>query len=729
MAGLVGSTAQGQGSLPLQGSGFVAGDGADPDSITSGAGSHWNVLNWGPGAPAAVPASYSINKVDGTGRTTRKILVSTQSNPDVASAASEVNLSTSEDSGLTFLHTERDQPATALNMTRMPDGSLLQIDFIPEWNAEHTGVDLLVRTSTDDGEHWKLQRAPVAMPEDHQLGPTPNGLRVHRRVLVLPGGTLIVPAYGTFVGERTSSSFVLQSSDGGETWSLRSVIPTADLGGSNEVGWTFTADNRLLAVLRGTVGGSPELFRSVSEDNGRTWTTARKLIGPDGAVLHGIYPDLVLQPNGTLLLATGRPDVRVLTSNDGTGEHWDSARTIFANYPSTGNNGRYDGTSGNTSMENVGAGRSIIFYDQCHVWGCGAYDEQFGVSASYVAAVTPGVGLIDVASKLIDKSASVSGSFAAPDRRFPEQRPAAAFDGSSAVGSEAVLVPRGSRPGTMVLKLDRSYPINRIGLMLGHGDAESADVAVSADGSNWKTVNRVRDRQDRAMRYTDVTASDVGYLKITGAKDRPTKITELQLYAAGIDTFENELPFAVPRGWTDAEHAWVTDVAADPAYSEFGGDHSRTALRLWDKWTDDNARITRPSPATDHQRASMSLGQTDTRAPLTIGVRGTAGGKPVTAWNFRLKAGTGSAPQQLEVNNGTGWVGLGALDEAIPLRTYRPVSIDATTDRATITIGSQTFETTTTMNAADQLAGLTFSTDEPAGYGGIYYLDNLSITG
>lgn len=49
MAGLTGSSAQGQGSLPLQGSGFPAGDGAPVDGTSAGSGAHWNVLNWGPG--------------------------------------------------------------------------------------------------------------------------------------------------------------------------------------------------------------------------------------------------------------------------------------------------------------------------------------------------------------------------------------------------------------------------------------------------------------------------------------------------------------------------------------------------------------------------------------------------------------------------------------------------------------------------------------------------------
>lgn len=728
--GLGGSVAQVGGSLPLQSDQFVSGDGGAVDRVVSGAASHWNVLNWAPGVLAAVPASYSYNTVDGTGRTVKTMFLSTQANPDVGTAASNNNMSFSEDSGKSFLTTRRNFPTSALNMIRLADGSLLAIDFIPEWgDAAHTYTNLKVSTSEDgaDGVKWTMRKASVSTPADKKLGPMSNGLRVHRRIIELPDGTLMVPIYTVFQGSSKQVSAILQSTDKGASWSLRSVIPADNQLGTNEVGWSYTSDGRLTAVMRTTDSPEAHLVQSFSDDDGKTWSQATDLLGPDGVVVHGIYPDLVLQPNGTLLLTTGRPDVRVYVSNDGTGKAWNSGTTVFANYPSDGSNGRYDGSSGNNTMENVSASRSVLFYDQCHTWGCAAYDEQFGVSAQYVSAVTPGVGRIDVASKLIDGTATVSGTFAKADKKLPEQRPEGAFDGSSAVGAQAVLTAKKGHKPELVVKLDREYSLNKIGLMLGHGQAQSATVSLSTDGTHWSPpMVTVKQRSDRAMRYADFDAKVARYVRVTGPADVSTTVSELELYTTDTDTFENEVAFSVPRGWTDAQHSSVTDVPGDPAYAEFGGYHSSTALRLWDKWTDANAHITRPTAHTQHLYAAMQWGSSDLRARFTFGVNGTgADGTSVRAWDFRLTQGS---PAKLEAYNGTDWVVAGTFSGPLPTRAYLPLTINATTDKATVSLGTHTFTTSVRAAATTGLADLHFSTGDPSEYGGIYFLDDVSVS-
>lgn len=709
------------GSLPLQGDRFPEGDGGAPDRFATGTGSHWNVLNWAPGNLAAVPASFGRDTVDASGRTVKQMFVSSQANPDVGSAASVVNMSRSDDSGQTFPTTQRNYPTTALNMTRLPDGSLLGVDFIPEWaDAQHSYVNLIVHTSKDGGK-WTTARAPLTMPADMPLGPVSNGLRVHRGPLVLDDGTVLLPAYTVLAGTSRQISIVLQSTDRGRTWSFRSAVPGGATPGTNEVGWSRTTDGRLTAALR-TTDNPARLVQTFSADDGRTWTVPTPLLGPDGAPVVGIYPDLVLQPNGALLLSTGRPDVRVLVSYDGTGRTWDTQSTVFANYPSTGNNGRYDGTSGNTTMEPVTGNRSIIFYDQCHVWGCGAYDEQMGISAEYVSAVTPGVGRIDVMSRLLDGSATVSGTFARPDRTFPERRPQGAFDGSSSPSAAAVLSAPRRSPTELTLKLDRPYDVDRIGLMLGDGQPQSATVSLSTDGTTWSApVVTASDRRDWALRYTDVPAQRARYVKVTGPAGVVTTVTELEVYAAGVDTFENEKPFAVPRGWTDAGHAWVTDVAPNVAYAEFGGYHSATALRLWDKWTDDNARITRPFAATGHVTASMRWGYSDLRTRFTAGVDG--------AWTFAIVAGANAGtPQSVQAFDGRAWTTLGTLGSVVPTRTYVPLSIEADAGSATLTVDGQSFRTTVRSGTATSFDGLTFTTGDAPEYGGAFYIDEVTVS-
>jgi hypothetical protein len=115
-----------------------------------------------------------------------------------------------------------------------------------------------------------------------------------------------------------------------------------------------TTDDRLVAAVR-TGEDPPRLRTSFSTDQGRTWSPSEPPTGPDGPQIVGISPQLLLQPNGVLLLETGRPDDRLYVSHDGTGRTWDDQQLVFSRYPSETGNGRFDGTSGNNAMVNVDA--------------------------------------------------------------------------------------------------------------------------------------------------------------------------------------------------------------------------------------------------------------------------------------------------------------------------------------------------------------------------------------
>jgi hypothetical protein len=697
------------GGVPTAVNPLPTGDGAAPTAYASATGPVWNVLNWGPGPRAAIPFAFAMDTVV-DGRTEQKVLVSSSANDDVASADSINNMSTSLDSGLSFLTTRRNAPTGANNVVRLADGSLLSVDFIPEWRDEaHSGINLKVWRSRDAGETWRLTRAPFTPPPGKVLGGN-RGLRVHREPILLPDGTIILPAYLAYVGER-QGSIVLQSTDQGRTWTQRGQIP-APLA-INEVGWTFTTDDRLVAVLR--TGENPARLRtSSSSDQGRTWSPAEPLLGPDGTQVVGINPHLVLQSNGVLLLATGRPDGRVYVSHDGTGRTWDEQRLVLSRYPSETGNGRYDGTSGNNAMVNVDSDRSVFFGDYCAVWGCKAYHEQYGIYASYVSAVTPGTGKVDLETKVGTGTVTLNGDFARPDRRFPEQRPEGAVDGSSRSHSAAVLSKRRGTP-SMVLALDRSYPVERIGLMLGNGQPSSATVSLSPDGREWTPVVRADEVRDHAMRYTDFTPRQARYVRIEAPSG--TRVTELEVYAAGLQTFENDPEYVVPRGFVDARNTTVTD-------QELRGADSRASLRLFDKFLDDNATATAVAPDVAHQRMSFSWATNDFRGPFTFSVGGHRDGGRVEPWRFRLQPGT---TQTLEVFDGGAWKPLGALTKAIPINTWTPFVVDADTTSATVRIGEQEFTTTARAEPAETLAGTTFTTGDPVGYGMTFFVDDLTI--
>ncbi|TDD96768.1 exo-alpha-sialidase [Jiangella asiatica] len=698
-----------------------AGDGPDPAAYATGIGPHWNVLNWGPGPRAVVPASFGMDTVV-DGRTEQKVFVSSIVNDDVASADSILNMSVSDDSSVSFLTTQRNYPVSSLNMTRLPDGSLFAIDFIPEWaDAERTSVYLRSWHSADEGKTWRLVEGLFRPPDGEQFAGTDRGLRVHRIPMVLDDGAIVVPVYTAYRSTGRRISAFLQSTDGGQTWTQRSFVPS-DIG-TNEVGWSRTADGRLVAVLR-TEGEHPSRLRvSFSDDDAHTWTPAEPLLDPDGNQVVGIYPDVVLQPNGVMLLSTGRPDNRAYVDHDGTGETWDEEATVYVRYPSETGNGRYDGSSGNTTMVNVDADRTVFFGDLCHVWGCKAYHEQYGVFAAYVHAVTPGTGKIDLETKLLNGTATVTGTFPRrPDPRFPEQRPEGAFDGSSRPHSAAVLTTRRGEP-SMTVELDREYTLNRIGLMLGSGQPLDATVQLSVDGETWsEPVVVADDTRDYAMRYTDIDPQPARFVRVTGAAQVETPVTEIEFYAADVDTFENDPLYGIPRGFTDSRNTTVTD-------QELGGHDSASSLRLFDKFFDDNAVASTVTSDTTRQVTSFQWATNDYRGPFTFAVDGLDGDQPTQPWRFRLLPGTTAQPaQMLEVSDGSAWTALGRLSAPIALNTWVPVTVDASVDEATVTIGGDTFTTGTTAEAADTLAGVTFTTGDLIEYGMSFFIDDLVIS-
>jgi hypothetical protein len=148
-----------------------------------------------------------------------------------------------------------------------------------------------------------------------------------------------------------------------------------------------------------------------------------------------------------------------------------------------------------------------------------------------------------------------------------------------------------------------------------------------------------------------------------------------------------------------------------------GGD-SRSSLRLFDKFLDDNASATAVAPDVDHQVLAFTWATNDFRGQFTFSVGGHRDGTR----RFRLRPGT---TQALEVFDGSAWQPLGALTTAIPNNTWTPFAVDAT---ATLRIGTQEFTTTIRAEAADTLSGTTFTTGDPIEYGMTFFVDDLSIT-
>ncbi|TDD68106.1 hypothetical protein E1262_17040 [Jiangella aurantiaca] len=236
--------------------------------------------------------------------------------------------------------------------------------------------------------------------------------------------------------------------------------------------------------------------------------------------------------------------------------------------------------------------------------------------------------------------------------------------------------------------------------------------------------------RDRALRYTDIEPQQAQFVRVTGVAGTDTPVTELELYAADVDTFENDPVFGVPRGWTDALNATTTDV-------DLGGFESRRSLRLFDNYTDQVAKITKPAPDRTRQVTTFELGSSEWnyRGQFVFDVLGRSGDSRTVRWHFLLTPGAYPAPGStgtpakptLQAWNGSRWLLVGTLDQLIEPHTWRTVTVDATPATATVTIGGQTFTTSTTYQPATALAGVAFTSAGTGVTSTTWFLDDVRI--
>jgi hypothetical protein len=640
--------------------------GAAPDEHVVSVGPEWNVYSPAPGHLAAFAQAFATDHVvDGVTR--KKVFVSWAANVDSASAAAVIGYAVSGDGGQTFA-TGGTGPVNVLNAARLDDGSLLAVEFLPIIDPATGVISLDVARSSDLGNTWTRGAATFDSGAVQF-----QWIRVHRGILRLVDGTLLMPVYGLAKGDTRNRSTLLQSTDNGATWTVRNpaLKPPTPTVGTNETVISRTSDGRLVALLR--ADGTEDLFQTFSSDDGRTWSPATGIAAPPDAPKGWVDPAITLQPNGMLVLTYGRPDNTLLVSRDGTGRTWEDYRQVFANPPRATKPARYHGSSGNTAIVSVAPNQSVVFGDSCaNIWGCREYGQLHRVWARRVDVVTPGAGKIDLTTKVRSGSVTLAGAVAAPDPTFPETRLAGAVDGSAERDAAARLT------GPLTVTLDREYTVDRIGLMLGYGVEQNADVQLSVDGRTWtKPVVTPRGTVDYAMRYTPIAPTRARYVRVTGAE----AVTELELYAADVHTFENDPLDQPPRGFTDTRHATVTDTIMP-------GADSRRRLSLVDLDPQDTATATLPAPNRARQRVSFSYAG----AMYGSGVVLSIPGETATGWQFHLRPSGGVL--KLRARTDAGWVEVGALPNQPPNDTWMPVVIDTTATEAMITVNGVKFPVT-----------------------------------
>lgn len=559
---------------------------------------------------AGFPRAYGFDVGQGAAAR-RKIVIGITQNEDDANATQRLSSAVSSDGGETF-------PSSALTFdaghptqtVRLLDGRVLDVGFRPTGATADT-LTIDVAHSADDAASFTASSATVQLAQDI----APLG-RTHLGLPLMADGTVMVPHYVAFAGDSAHSVVLLSSTDGGQSWQQRGIIVRAQ--GStayNETSVARTSTGDLLAVFRVHEAGvlSP-LAYARSADDGLTWSTPQPLqvvFGSDPpAPRIGVDPRLQLMPNGVLVLSSGRPDNWIACSWDGTGDSFEAATITYVNRPAPP--GHQDhGSSGYSGMAFTAPNRLVLTGDNCAPsWGCPPGDTGFTVDDRYrvwrrlVDVLTPGVGKIDLWTKLHAGVATVDTNMSYTSADHPRAAPAGAFDGSTEIWSAAVRL--GNEPGTYTIALDRQYFLHRIGLALAVGRPARATLRVSDDGVRWSVPIVDTTTSHDAMVYIDLPqAARARHVRLTvDPADCPgdlggecATLTELELYG-DVDSFENDALGAVPRGYEGSDLVHV-------AWSEQGD--SRRALHIDDTSATEHAQVSYRQSASARKNLSFRL--------------------------------------------------------------------------------------------------------------------------
>jgi len=208
----------------------------------------------------------------------------------------------SRDNGNTWKPIPLRPGENGLNMeggaVQLRDGTILALDtYIMPGTAPGKGIGQLY-TSNDD---WQTLLGPKDVPFDlpdvnfegssDDGGRPHNAQRLHRRIIEMPNGDLLTTFYGWLDGDNSSSTYrptmirtrmmLARSTNKGQSWKLVSNVsidPTIGTEGLGEpvvcrVGKGPNA-GRLICLMR----TGRNLYETISDDEGATWSPAKPLI-------------------------------------------------------------------------------------------------------------------------------------------------------------------------------------------------------------------------------------------------------------------------------------------------------------------------------------------------------------------------------------------------------------------------------------------------------------------
>lgn len=284
-------------------------------------------------------------------------------------------LAASTDRGRTWRDVSERNPfpgEQSFYLSALRNGDLLAVNYHTFMTAGTDNRQAAVPTavSSDGGRTWIHREGQMTAPErmrpisdaTSRPGSPLGGFVLVHSVLEADDGTLFQSGYGYYERDGRYRSIVMASTDRGENWTVRSTIATNDqlsdhprFEGFGEPALAFASDGALLAVMR--TGNYQPLYLARSNNQGRSWSDPEKVTaGPDAIPVTGVFPDLKLMANGTLVLWVGRPGQFLLADPQGTGEQW--SRPEMVDY--------YN--SGNGTLTPVGRNQLLVFGDRGADW-------------------------------------------------------------------------------------------------------------------------------------------------------------------------------------------------------------------------------------------------------------------------------------------------------------------------------------------------------------------------
>jgi hypothetical protein len=459
---------------------------------------------WSQTQPVTVqngPADGSIVGNPGVSAMGSVVMNGWSQNPDVGSADPVIGYKRSTDNGTTFPGAHQTGDTSFGTAGRLPNGTLIDVAFIPISVASTTKVNLRVKRSSDNGVSWVPIASTLTTTSGFTWGGMNRGLRVNQGMITDAAGNLYISYYTKYTGDLGTRVETAVSRDGGVTWTrFGPIITSSATQQYDEAGISWAPTGEMVAVVTQDevvpVGSARKHIKLITarSPQGQVWTGHKVLpisydagysIRPDqnGVRRYGVSPSLVLLGNGAMTLRFGRPDNWFAISTDG-GRTFIQARRTYVNYPQNGL--PYHGSSGNGNHAAVGNDRVIVVGDNCAPsWGCPAGDSGFTIDNKYrvwkkfITVTRPAAGA------LVEAKARSAGyyTFASPRR------------------------------------------LTEIGVRLAYGVNSDARVEGLVDGV-WREIARFDDIKGYCLSYqrTDATVTEV---RVTGT----TPVAEVELYS------------------------------------------------------------------------------------------------------------------------------------------------------------------------------------------------------